>query len=124
MECIQSISFVMASEYSLTLNNLPVRDASLTGLLPPPSPGLSSTGKGMSPLASKVTAILSTSYSDTEFRNALELLDQRAISNDATSRRQIRLKLQKEVIDSNGEIIDEFGRVAEVNPQILRRGFH
>ncbi|KEY64357.1 hypothetical protein S7711_06386 [Stachybotrys chartarum IBT 7711] len=103
----------MASEYSQTLNNLPVHDASLTGLLPPPSPGLSSTGKGMSPLASKVTAILSTSYSDTEFRNALELLDERGISNDATSRRQIRLKLQKEVIDSNGEIIDEFGRVAE-----------
>ena len=70
--------------------------------------------KGVSPLASKVTSVLSTSYSDTEFRDALALLDQRGIKNDAETRRRIRLDLQKEVIDSNGEVIAEFGRVAEV----------
>ena len=32
----------------------------------------------------------------------------------AETRRQLRLELQKEVIDSNGEIIDEFAKVAEV----------
>lgn len=34
--------------------------------------------------------------------------------NDAETRRRVRLDLQKEVIDSNGEVIAEFGRVAEV----------
>jgi hypothetical protein len=89
--------------------------------MPPPSPGFPSGSKTTNPIASKVTAVLSTSYSDTEFRNALGLLDERGIVNDARTRRQIRLNLQKEVIDSNGEIISEFGRVSEVRclPQII-----
>lgn len=89
------------------------RDSPGEGLLS--QPGSSASGpKGPAPLASKVTTVLSTSYSDTEFRDALALLDERAIRNDAETRRQIRMDLQKEVIDSNGEIISEFGRVAEV----------
>jgi hypothetical protein len=70
--------------------------------------------RGANPLSSKVTSVLSTSYADTEFREALTLLDERGILNSAETRRQLRLDLQKEVIDSNGEIIDEFGKVAEV----------
>ena len=58
--------------------------------------------------------MLSTSYSDTEFRDALLLLDARGISHDAKARRQFRSNLLKEVIDGNGGVIDEFGRVAEV----------
>ncbi len=58
--------------------------------------------------------MLSSSYADTEFREALALLDERGVSNTPETRRQLRLDLQKEVIDSNGEIIDEFARVAEV----------
>lgn len=81
-----------------------------SGLLSPPA----STTKGATPLASKVTAVLSTSYSDTEFRDALALLDEREIRNDPETRRQLRLALQKEVIESNGVVIGEFGRVAEV----------
>jgi hypothetical protein len=80
------------------------------GLLSPPA----ANQKGSTSLASKVTSILSTSYSDTEFRDALALLDERGVQNDAETRRQIRTKLQKEVILSNGEVIVEFGRVAEV----------
>jgi hypothetical protein len=41
-------------------------------------------------------------------------LDERGVQNTAETRRQLRLDLQKEVIDSNGEIIDEFAKVAEV----------
>ncbi|KAK4237215.1 oligomeric complex COG6-domain-containing protein [Achaetomium macrosporum] len=66
-----------------------------------------------SPLSSKVTTVISSSYADTEFREALALLDERGILNTAETRRQLRLDLQKEVIDSNGEIIDEFAKVAE-----------
>ena len=70
--------------------------------------------KAANPLSSKVTTVLSSSYADTEFREALALLDERGVQNTAETRRQLRLDLQKEVIDSNGEIIDEFAKVAEV----------
>lgn len=70
--------------------------------------------RNANPLSSKVTSVLSSSYADTEFREALALLDERSVSNSAETRRQLRLDVQKEVIDSNGEIIDEFARVAEV----------
>ncbi|RMJ17925.1 Conserved oligomeric Golgi complex subunit 6 [Fusarium euwallaceae] len=104
----------MSSDRPWSLKTLPLRDASSAGLLPPDSyPQTPSTPKSLTPLASKVTSVLSTTHSDTEFRDALSLLDQRGIQNDAETRRRVRLDLQKEVIDSNGEVIAEFGRVAE-----------
>ncbi|KAM4057996.1 conserved oligomeric complex COG6 domain-containing protein [Hirsutella rhossiliensis] len=85
------------------------------GRLPRPDPlsAVAGASKASNPLTAKVTAILSTSYSDVEFREALSLLDDRGIENNAKTRRQIRLDIHKEVIDSNGAIIDEFGHVAE-----------
>ncbi|KAG7146542.1 Conserved oligomeric Golgi complex subunit 6 like protein [Verticillium longisporum] len=74
------------------------------------SPALS---KGPNPLSSKATAILSTSYADSEFREALALLDEKQINNQPRVRRQVRLDLQKEMIECNGEIINDFGRVAD-----------
>lgn len=68
------------------------------------------------PLASKASSILSTSYSDAEFRDALFLLEEQGIDNNPITRRQIRLDLVKEVVDCNGKIIDEFGKIAEVHP--------
>lgn len=102
----------MSFESPLSLRSLSAGDSFESGLLSPPS---APTGtKGTSPLASRVTSVLSTSYSDTEFRDALALFDGREVINDAETRRQIRMDLQKEVIDSNGEIIGEFGKVSEV----------
>lgn len=75
---------------------------------------LSTSTKSSSSLATKVTAVLSTSFADGEFREALCLLDQRGFTNDAKARRQVRLDLQRDVLDCNGAIIDKFGRVAEV----------
>ncbi|KAI0121636.1 oligomeric Golgi complex subunit 6 [Xylariales sp. AK1849] len=94
---------------------LPPRDRLASG---PASPATPSTPGGLSmrssnPLSSKVTSVLSTSYADAEFRDALTLLDERGISNSAETRRQLRLDVQREVIESNGEIITEFGRVAD-----------
>lgn len=104
----------MSSDRPWSLKTLPLRDASSAGLLSPDGyPQTPSTPKSLTPLASKVTSVLSTTHSDTEFRDALSLLDQRGIQNDAETRRRVRLDLQKEVIDSNGEVIAEFGRVAE-----------
>lgn len=94
---------------------LPMRDrVSSPGPLSPgpPSP-LGSAGRNLNPLSNKLTSVLSTSYVDSEFREALALLDQRGVSNSAGTRRRLRLDVQKDVIDSNGEIIAEFGRVAE-----------
>ncbi|KAI8298540.1 Conserved oligomeric Golgi complex subunit 6 [Colletotrichum sp. SAR11_59] len=60
-----------------------------------------------------LTTVLSTSYADSEFRDALQLLDGRGLKNTPETRRQLRLELQKEVIDSNGEIVFQFGRVTD-----------
>jgi hypothetical protein len=65
-------------------------------------------------LSSKVTSVLSASYADLEIRDALNLLDERGVESNAETRRQLRLDIQKDVIDSNGDIIREFGLVAEV----------
>jgi hypothetical protein len=94
--------------------SLPLRDSA--GPLSPQSPtaATSPTGKAATPLSSKVTTVLSSSYADTDFRDALSLLDERGVLNTPAIRRQLRLDLQKEVIESNGEIIDEFANVAEV----------
>ncbi|KAK3384754.1 oligomeric complex COG6-domain-containing protein [Podospora didyma] len=84
-----------------------VMDSPAPGPLSPP------LSKGANPLSSKVTSVLSTSYADTEFREALALLDDRNVYNTSEARRRLRLDLQKEVIDSNGEVINEFAKVAE-----------
>lgn len=65
-------------------------------------------------LANKITGVLSTSFADAEIRDAIEILDQREFHNTPEARRQFRLAVQKEVIDCNGDIIREFGQVAEV----------
>ena len=79
---------------------------------------LSSSTKSSNALAAKLTSVLSTSFSDAEFRDALFLFDQRGLTNDGKTRRQIRLDLHKDVIDCNGVIIDRFGRVAEVRSSV------
>lgn len=103
-------------ESPISPGHVPVRSSidSLPGSVPQ-TPTTASTFKGSNLFSSKVTAVLATSYADSEFRDALSLLDDRGISNSAATRRQVRLQLQKEVIDSNGDIITEFGRVADVS---------
>jgi hypothetical protein len=83
------------------------------GFDPPTSP-TSPQALRSNPLSSKLTSVLSASYADSDIRDALSLLDKRDLKNDAETRRQLRLDVQKEVIESNGEIIHEFGHVAEV----------
>ncbi|KAI0467276.1 oligomeric Golgi complex subunit 6 [Xylaria cf. heliscus] len=95
------------------LLQLPPRDAASPG---PLSPGMSpGTGQASrtNPISSKITSVLSASYADSEFRGALAQLDERGVSNTAETRRRLRLDVQKEVIDGNGQIISEFGRVAD-----------
>ncbi|KAH0542111.1 hypothetical protein FGG08_003491 [Glutinoglossum americanum] len=64
-------------------------------------------------LSNKLTSVLSASYADREIRDALQTLDERGIENTPETRRLLRLDVQKEVIQCNGEIINEFGQIAE-----------
>ncbi|KAF2997513.1 Golgi transport complex subunit 6 [Neopestalotiopsis sp. 37M] len=94
--------------------SLPPRDGLVSGPLSPATPSTPGLGsRNSNPLTSKVTSVLSTSYADSEFREALNLLDDRGVGNNPETRRQLRLDIQKDVIESNGQIITEFGRVAD-----------
>lgn len=68
--------------------------------------------------------MLSASYADLDIRDALETLDSRGVRNTAETRRQIRLDVQKEVIQCNGEIVKDFGEVAQVSPKVVQYRIH
>ncbi|KAF2853909.1 oligomeric Golgi complex subunit 6, partial [Plenodomus tracheiphilus IPT5] len=79
----------------------------------PATPSTGAASRGANALSSRITSVLSASYADLEIRDAFETLDARGIQNTAETRRQIRLDIQKEVIQCNGEIVKDFGEVAE-----------
>lgn len=62
----------------------------------------------------RLSSILSASYSDAEIRNSLQVLDSRFTANSPDSRRQLRVEVQAEVIQSNARIVQEFSKIAEV----------
>ena len=69
-------------------------------------------------LSTKLTSVLAASYADSEIRDALRALDEKGIKNTAQTRRGIRLEIQKELIERNGDIIKDFGHVAEVRSPV------
>ena len=76
--------------------------------------GLQSVPQKTNAFANKITSVLSTSYADSEIRDALHTLDRRNVQNTVETRRGLRLDVQEEVIRRNGDIIRDFGQVAEV----------
>lgn len=80
----------------------------------PVSSPLSPPSQRSTALSNRLTSVLSASYADSDIRDALETLSIRGIHNTAETRRQLRLDVQKEVIDCNAEIVRDFGQVAEV----------
>ncbi|KAL2865567.1 Golgi transport complex subunit COG6 [Aspergillus lucknowensis] len=82
-----------------------------------PSPALSPLSPPVqqrsNALSNRLTSVLSVSYADSDIRDALETLSLRGVHNTAEVRRQLRLDVQKEVVDCNAEIVRDFGRVAE-----------
>ena len=77
---------------------------------------VSSTPQKPNALSNKLSSVLSASYADSEIRDALRSLDEKGIRNNAETRRKLRLDAQKEVIERDGAIVQEFGHVAEVRP--------
>lgn len=82
----------------------------------PASSPLSPPSQRSTALSNRLTSVLSASYADSDIRDALETLSIRGIHNTAETRRQLRLDVQKEVVDCNAEIVRDFGKVAEVRP--------
>lgn len=64
-------------------------------------------------LQNRITSVLSASYADLEIRDALSMLDERGLQNSAQTRRNLRLDIQEELIQCNGEVVQDFGKVAE-----------
>lgn len=77
---------------------------------------LSSLPQRSNALSNKITRVLSASYADLEIREVLRSLDVKDIKNNAETRRRLQLDVQKDVLVCNGEIVQEFGHVAEVCP--------
>lgn len=75
---------------------------------------VSSTPQRSNALSNKLSGVLSASYADSEIRDALRSLDEKEIKNTAGTRRRLRLDVQKDVIERNGTVVQEFGHVAEV----------
>ena len=63
-------------------------------------------------LQNRITSVLSASYADLEIRDALGAYDERKLTNTAEARRNLRLDVQEELIQCNGEIVQDFGQVA------------
>ncbi|PYH46832.1 Golgi transport complex subunit COG6 [Aspergillus saccharolyticus JOP 1030-1] len=80
---------------------------------PASSPLSPPTQQRSNALSNRLTSVLSASYADSDIRDALETLSLRGIHNTAEVRRQLRLDVQKEVVDCNAEIVRDFGKVAE-----------
>lgn len=74
----------------------------------------SAAGQRSVALSNKLSGVLSVSYADSEIRDALHLLDLKNVQNTPDLRRSIRFDLQKDVIECNSSIVQEFGQVAEV----------
>ena len=70
----------------------------------------------------RITSVLSASYADSDVREALQTLDRQNLRNTPETRRRFRLDIQKELIQRNGMIIQDFGHVAEVRAHPL--GIH
>ena len=76
--------------------------------------GEGTSSKRSNALSNKLTSVLSSSYADSEIRDALRLLDARGARNVEEMQGNLKLGAQKEVIEANAKIVDDFGHVAKV----------
>lgn len=61
-----------------------------------------------------LSSVLSAPYSDLEIKDSLAILDRLFVENTPESRRQLRIDVQRDVIESDGAIIRDFTRISEV----------
>lgn len=99
----------MASSYFQETVSSPLENGS-SSILSPTTAGASTKS---SALQNRITNVLSASYADLEIRDALSILDERGLQNTAEARRDLRSDVQEELIQCNGEIVQDFGKVAD-----------
>jgi conserved oligomeric Golgi complex subunit 6 len=78
-----------------------------------------SSSKRANALSTKLTTVLSTPYADSEIREALRLFDLQDLGADEQNGRNLKALAEKEVIDANARIVEDFGSVAEVSDPSL-----
>jgi conserved oligomeric Golgi complex subunit 6 len=86
------------------------------GLLSPEGDG--SSVKRANALSARISTVLSTSYADTEIRQALRLFELRHSqggSDASYGSSDLKALAEKEVVDSNAQVVDDFGHVAAVS---------
>lgn len=76
--------------------------------------GDNNSSKRSNALSNKLTSVLSSSYADSETRDALRLLDARGARNAEDTRANLKYDAQQDVIQANAKIVDDFGLVANV----------
>lgn len=64
--------------------------------------------------SNRLTSILSSSFVDADTRTALRLFDARYSNHGHDPSFDLKYEAQKEAIQANGEIVDDFARVAQV----------
>lgn len=101
----------MAASYFSERTASPITNGGGNSILSPTTP--STAAPRSNALQNRITSVLSASYADLEIRDALSILDSRDLTNSAATRRNLRLDVQQELIECNGEIVQDFGRVAE-----------
>lgn len=78
-----------------------------------------SSAKRSNALSNRLTNVLSSSYADTEIRDALRLFDARYSDKELEHEIDLRYETQKEVIEANARIIDDFSKVAQVHAHTM-----
>lgn len=71
-------------------------------------------------LSNRLTSVLSFSYADTDIRNALRLYDARYGNKQIGEDLDLKYEAQKEVIEANARIVDDFSKVAQVCIETFR----
>ena len=66
-----------------------------------------------SALSGRIASVLATSYVDNDIRESLRLLDLQGFEVTERSRRDLKLDIDEQLRECNGEIIDDFGKIAE-----------
>ncbi|KAK9377458.1 oligomeric Golgi complex subunit 6 [Lipomyces chichibuensis] len=77
-----------------------------------PTPLSVSGGSRSNLMSLKLSEILSSSYSDSSIRDALLLLGERIQENTPEMRRQFRANVEAEVIEANGQVLEQFSKIA------------
>lgn len=88
----------------------------IDGPFSPSEEGVAS--KRATALSTKLATVLSASYADSEIREALRLFDLRDVASGEGSTYNLKALAEKEVIDANARVVDDFGHVAEVSSWI------